>query len=73
MFVLKSWPRSGSKKDHGFWLVGRRHIFRHHPQFEILDYRWLIPTFVGFTFFHVKGMKHDRGVGVYQLDMFLLG
>jgi hypothetical protein len=28
----------------------------------------LLPTFVGFAYFHVKGMKKDRGVGVYQLE-----
>jgi glycosyltransferase involved in cell wall biosynthesis len=68
IFVLKSRPRSGTKWDHGFWPVGRRNIFRHAPKFEILDTRWLIKTFVGFVFFHVKGMKKDRGVSVYQLE-----
>jgi len=68
VFVLKSWPTSGSRKDHGFWPIGRRHIFRHYRVSLYLRTRLFIPTFVGFMFFHVKGMKKDRGIGVYQLE-----
>ncbi len=68
IFVVKSWPTSGSRKDHGFWPAGRRHIFRYYRKCEYLRWRWLIPKFFGFVFFHVKGMKKDRGVGVYQFE-----
>src|SRR5262245_31457272 len=53
--------------DHGFWPVGGRNIFRHHPTFEVLNTRSLRQTHLGFVYFHVKGMKKDRGLGVYQL------
>jgi len=68
VFVLKSWPTSGSRKDHGFWPIGRRYIFRKYRVSLYLRTRWFIPTLVGFVFFHVKGMKKDRGIGVYQLE-----
>jgi glycosyltransferase involved in cell wall biosynthesis len=32
ILVVKSRPTSGSKNDHGFWPVGRRHIFRHYSR-----------------------------------------
>lgn len=68
ILVIKSRPTSGGRKDHGFWPAGRRHIFRRYPRGEYLRTWWFIPTFVGFVFFHVKGMKKDRGIGVYQLE-----
>lgn len=68
LFVPKTWPRVRGKKDHGFWSGGRRNIFRHHPIFEVLNTGWLFKTCVGFLYFHVKGMKKDRGIGVYQLE-----
>jgi Beta-1,4-N-acetylgalactosaminyltransferase (CgtA) len=36
VFVIKPRPRSGSKRDCGFWPVGRRTTFRHDPRFEVL-------------------------------------
>lgn len=68
IYIPKPRPTVGGKKDCGFWSVGRRRIFRHHPRFEVLHIRWLIHSFVGSLFFHVKGMKKDRGIGVYQLE-----
>jgi glycosyltransferase involved in cell wall biosynthesis len=68
IYVVKPRPTSGSRRDHGFWPMGQRRIFRHHSRVEVLDTRWLIPTFVGFLFFHVKGMKRDRGISIYQLE-----
>jgi glycosyltransferase involved in cell wall biosynthesis len=68
IFVIKARPRAWGKKDHGFWPVSPINNFRHHPRFELLNTRWLVKTFVGFVFFHVKGMKKDRGIGVYQLE-----
>jgi glycosyltransferase involved in cell wall biosynthesis len=66
--VNSSFPTSGLKKDHGFWPAGRRHVFRHHRWSEYFRWRWLFTKCLGFVFFHVKGMKRDRGVGVYDLD-----
>jgi hypothetical protein len=68
LFVPKTRPKHSGKKDMGFWPVGRRNIFGHHPNFEVLNTRWLVKTYAGFVWFHVKGMKKDRGVGVYQLE-----
>ncbi len=68
VFVLKSHPRAGSRWDAGFWPAGRAHNFKHSPRFEILRTGALIKSFAGFAFFHVKAMKKDRGVRVYQLE-----
>jgi glycosyltransferase involved in cell wall biosynthesis len=68
IYVPQSRAKVRGKRDSGFWPMGRRHIFRYHPRFEVLHTRWLIRSFVGFLFFHVKGMKKDRGVGVYQFE-----
>lgn len=68
VFVLKSRPRSGGKKDHGFWPVGRRHVFRHYSRGEYMRTWWFTRSFVGSVFFHLKGMKKDRGISVYQLE-----
>jgi glycosyltransferase involved in cell wall biosynthesis len=68
IYVVKSRPRVKGQRDSGFWPVGRRHIFHYHPRFEVLHTRWLIPSSVGFLFFHLKGMKRDRGIGVYQFE-----
>ncbi|MGD2148122.1 MAG: glycosyltransferase [Anaerolineae bacterium] len=66
--VVKSWPTSGSRKDHGFFPAGRRHVFRHYRASAYFRWRWLIPRFLGFLFYHVKGMKRDRGIGVFRFD-----
>ena len=68
IFVIKARPRAWGKKDHGLWPVSTINKFRHDPRFELLNLRWLVKTFVGFVFFHVKGMKRDRGAGSYQLE-----
>jgi glycosyltransferase involved in cell wall biosynthesis len=68
IFVPKTRPKVSGRRDHGFWPAGRRNVYRHDARFEVLNIRWLLPTFVGFAYFHVKGMKKDRGVGVYQLE-----
>jgi len=68
VLVVKSRPRSGGRKDIGFWPVGRRHVFRHHSRAEYLRTWWYLRTFVGFVYFHMKGMKRDRGIGVYQFE-----
>jgi glycosyltransferase involved in cell wall biosynthesis len=68
VLVNGSFPISGDKKDHGFWPAGRRHVFRYHPKCEYFRWRWLFTKCLGFVFFHLKGMKSDRGIGVYQLD-----
>jgi len=68
IFVNGSWPASGSRKDHGLFPAGRWHVFRYHRLCEYFRWRWLTCRFVGYLFFHVKGLKKDRGIGVYQFD-----
>ena len=67
VFVVRLWPASGSKFDHGFWPVRRWHIFRHYSRGEYLRTWWLKRSFVGFVFFHVKWMKSDRGTSIRQM------
>jgi hypothetical protein len=68
LFVPKTRTTESGRWDHGFWPAGRGNILRHHPTFEVLHTRSLVQTHVGFVYFHVKGMKKDRGLGVYQLE-----
>jgi glycosyltransferase involved in cell wall biosynthesis len=68
IFVIKKRPRAWGRYDHGLWPVSRVNKFTHDPRFELLNTRWLVKSFVGFVFFHLKGMKRDRGAGVYQLE-----
>jgi glycosyltransferase involved in cell wall biosynthesis len=68
VYVLKTWPRVLGVYDAGFWPASRAHTFKHHPRFEFLDQGWLVRSFAGFAFFHVKAMKRDRGIGVYELE-----
>jgi hypothetical protein len=35
-------------------------VYKHHATFGF-EYQMVLPTFVGFAYFHVKGMKKDRG------------
>ncbi|HEY7322511.1 MAG TPA: hypothetical protein VIE89_33520 [Candidatus Binatia bacterium] len=70
IYIPMSRPAAGRRKDIGFWPVGGRHIFRHYPEAEYLRTWWLKQSFVGFVFFHMKGMKKDRGIGVYEFDKY---
>jgi glycosyltransferase involved in cell wall biosynthesis len=68
IWVPKTRPFIGRGHDHGFWPAGRWIIFKHHDIYEYLFTRLLAHRFVGCMFFHLKGMKKDRGTGVYQFD-----
>ncbi len=68
IFVVKAKPRVSGRWDHGLWPIRRRNIFAHRPRFEVLRTGGLVKQFVGFVFFHVKGMKRDRGLRIDQLD-----
>ena len=70
VFVPKVLPRSGARKDIGFWPAGRAHIFRHHSRVEYLRIRWFVQRYAGFVYYHLRGLKSDRGLGVYQLDRY---
>ncbi|MBN1314240.1 MAG: hypothetical protein JXA42_02190 [Anaerolineales bacterium] len=67
LMITKTLPVSGGRKDIGFWPVGKRNIFRHCPRYEYLRTWWFKPSFVGFIYFHLKGIKRDRGLDtIYQ-------
>jgi glycosyltransferase involved in cell wall biosynthesis len=66
--VPRTRPMIGQAKDHGFWPAQRWIRFKHHPHFEYLFTHLLVHRYVGCLFFHLKGMKRDRGIGVYRLD-----
>jgi hypothetical protein len=68
VWVHKRNPLIGKYRDHGFWPAERWIYFKHHPQVEYLFTRLLVHKFIGCLFFHLKRMKKDRGIGVYQLD-----
>lgn len=68
IYVPASRPTAGTRKDVGFWPAGRRHIYRHYSRGEYLRTWWLKRTFVGYVFFHVKGMKRERGADAYRLE-----
>jgi glycosyltransferase involved in cell wall biosynthesis len=65
VFVARSHPVANRNRDFGFWPVRRWNIYRHHPHFEYLRIRLFKHRFLGYLFFHVKGMKRERGLGIY--------
>ena len=68
LFVPKGRPLAGRAHDLGFFPAGRSIVFKRYAQAEYLFTRFLVHKYIGCLFFHVKGMKRDRGIGVYQLD-----
>jgi glycosyltransferase involved in cell wall biosynthesis len=59
--VTKDRPLLGKKRDHGFWPAGRLIRYKATPYCEYLFTRMLRPSYVGCLFFHLRGMKADRG------------
>ena len=51
----------GRARDQFFWPAGRLIRHKRMPYTEYLFKRVLVPTYVGCLFFHLKGLKHDRG------------
>lgn len=56
-----------SGSDTGFFPVSKSTYFKHHPTFEIFSHK-LRKRKEGILFFHLKSMKKDRGLGVYDLE-----
>lgn len=54
--------------DHGFWQVNPDNLFEHDMRYEQLSMRGLAARFQGICFYHLKGMKKDRGISVYELE-----
>ncbi|MDH3690670.1 MAG: glycosyltransferase family 2 protein, partial [Gammaproteobacteria bacterium] len=52
--------------DRGFFSVCGRTFFVHHSIYELFTYAF--ERSLGILFFHLKGMKRDRGVGNYEMQ-----
>ena len=52
--------------DSGFFPVSKKTFFVHHKEYETLKHN-LKNKYAGILFFHVKGMKKDRGIDNYDL------
>jgi glycosyltransferase involved in cell wall biosynthesis len=59
--VIKNRPLVGRARDSGFWPAGRMIRYKRNPYCEYLFKRTLVPSYVGCLFFHLQGMKPDRG------------
>lgn len=68
VYVPKLRPFIGAQHDHGFFPAGRLIQFKRYAYAEYLFTRVLRHRFVGCLFYHVKGLKRDRGVGNYLFD-----
>ncbi len=67
-YVHKRHPFAGRRHDHGFWHMNPVTKFKRHPRFEYLFTRLLRHKYVGCLYFHLKGMKRDRGLGYFDFD-----
>lgn len=68
VYVPRIRPLVGKLHDIGFFPAERLNLFKHYAHSEYLFTRLMWHRYIGCLFFHLKGMKKDRGVGVYQLD-----
>jgi glycosyltransferase involved in cell wall biosynthesis len=68
--VPLSRPEVGRGREHGIWSTHRCRAFRRYGKGEYLFKRFLRHRWVGYLHYHVKGMKRDRGVGVFQFERF---
>lgn len=68
VYVSKLRPFIGTRHDHGFFPAGRLILFKRYAYAEYLFTRVLRHRFVGCLFYHLRGMKRDRGVGNYRFD-----
>jgi glycosyltransferase involved in cell wall biosynthesis len=61
LLVPKRRSLIGRSRDHFFWPAGRLIRYKRIPYTAYLFKRVLVPRYVGCLFYHVKGMKTDRG------------
>ena len=66
IYVNKNLPYMGGS-DHGFFPVSKDIYFKHHEIYEVLTWK-LRMIDLGPLFFHLKGMKRDRGISNYDLS-----
>lgn len=70
LYVFKTRPLIGTRRDHGFWTLTPRAKYRYDPRFPILHTRWLWRKRIGVLFYHLKYLKPDHGHGMYQLERY---
>jgi glycosyltransferase involved in cell wall biosynthesis len=61
VLVPKRRPFIGRARDHFFWPAGRLIRYKRMSFTAYLFKRVLVPRYIGYLFFHLKGMKSDRG------------
>lgn len=69
LFVRSELPRSGTG-DIGFWKVNSNRRFIHDLRYEVLNKQEMKSEFIGWIYFHLKGVKKDRGVSNYELERY---
>jgi len=65
IYVNLNRPYTGGA-DQGFFPVSKRTYFKHHEIYEVLSHNLKMEN-LGVLFFHLKGMKKDRGISNYDL------
>lgn len=68
ILVPRSLPLAGRKGDQGFFPCRRFVRFKRYSHGEYLFTRLLIHRKVGCVYYHLKGMKKDRGVNKYRFN-----
>jgi glycosyltransferase involved in cell wall biosynthesis len=67
LYVPASHPYAGKYGENSFFPAGRWLVYKKYPRGEYLFRRFLRHRNLGILFYHLKGMKHDRGVTKYEL------
>jgi hypothetical protein len=66
--VTKRQSLMGNARDHFFRPAGRLIRYRRIPKTAYVFKRVLVPTYIGCLFYHLKGLKRDRGYGNFYFD-----
>jgi hypothetical protein len=66
LYVVRNHPFCGHLGDIGFFPAGRHRRFHHQTKFEELGHG-LPVIHRGIAYFHLKGVKPDRGISKYDL------
>lgn len=67
IYVNAHFPVVGRFHDHAFYPSGRLLTYKHYSQSQYLFRRVLVDRYVGCVFYHLKGMKQERGTSKYAL------
>lgn len=67
IYVNGSSPIIGNYRDHAFYPAGRWLTYKRYSQSQYLFRRVLVDRYAGRVFYHLKGMKQERGTSKYAL------